>query len=453
MRKKSDKNHFFVCDLKTARENDRIYDPFGTANEDDMALGVSIMINGIQEPLTISSDGYVLSGHRRLAAAKDLDMETVPVRQVDVVFEALTRQERLKLLRSHNLQRDKTPNERIREELIAIDPDRAYSDLKRSRLMMKARSPSNIDMGLSKVRPRITTTQFLKAVQRIIEENYEYLPLTDRRVHYLLLNDPPLKHDKKPQSFYRNDKNSSKALTGLLIRARLSDEIPMDSIEDTTRPIQPGGGFASAERFVKQETNNFLLGYTRDLQQGQVHHLEILLEKNALRSVIESVGREFCIPVTTGRGYSSLGPRQAMAERFRGSGKTNLVLLILTDFDPDGEQIASSFARSMRDDFGLSVHPVKVALTQEDILKYDLPSDMDAKPSSPHYKKFVAKYGTRAVELDAAPVKLLQSKLREVINGYLDVDTYNAQIKEEANDAALLQAHRRIVIQAIGGAI
>ena len=242
MTKKSDKNHFFIHDLKTANENDRIYDPFGIANTDDGALIVSIKKNGIQEPLIISTDGYVLSGHRRLAAAKYLRMEKVPVRKVDVVFEALDRDERLKLLRSHNLQRDKTPNERIREELVTIDPDRAYLDLKRSRLQAKARSQSNIEMGISKVRPRITTTQFLKAVQRIIEENEEYLPLTDRRVHYLLLNAPPLRHDKKPQSLYRNDKSSYKALTGLLIRARLSREIPMDSIEDTVQHVQINGG-------------------------------------------------------------------------------------------------------------------------------------------------------------------------------------------------------------------
>ena len=450
MTKKSDKNHFFIHAIKTAKENDRIYDPFGIANADDLALTLSIQKHGIQEPLTISMDGYVLSGHRRLAAAKYLEMDKVPVRRVDVIFELLDRDERLKLLRSHNYQRDKTPNERIREELATIDPSKAYFDLKRSRLEVKALLKSNIEMGAGKSRPRITTTQFLKAVQRIIVENEEYLPLTDRRVHYLLLNNPPLKHDKKPQSTYCNDKNSYKALTGLLIRARLSGEIPMDSIEDSTRPIQPGGGFASPEQFVKQETKNFLLGYSRNLQQGQIHHLEILLEKNALRSVIESVGREFCIPVTTGRGYSSLGPREAMAQRFRMSGKKTLVLLMLTDFDPDGEQIASSFARSMRDDFGISVHPVKVALTQEDVLLNDLPSDMDAKPSSPHYKKFVAKYGTRAVELDAAPVKLLQSKLRDVITGYLDIEVFNAQIDAEKKDAAFLAAHRQIVIKAIG---
>jgi hypothetical protein len=37
-----------------------------------------------------------------------------------------------------------------------------------------------------------------------------YWPLTVRQVHYLLLNDPPLRHDKKPGSVYVNDKASYK---------------------------------------------------------------------------------------------------------------------------------------------------------------------------------------------------------------------------------------------------
>lgn len=130
------------------------------------------------------------------------------------------------------------------------------------------------------------------------------------------------------------------------------------------------------------------------------------------------------------------------------------MLLMLTDFDPDGEQIATSFARSMRDDLGvLHLHPVKVALTADDVKKYDLPSDMDAKPSSPNYKKFITKYGTKAVELDAAPVALLQSKLREAILSVIDIHEFNAQVEQEKLDAASIEAHRQVVFEAIKGVV
>ncbi len=447
--KKWDKSDLssLVCDLPlaailVATENDLLYDKFGIANADDCELAISIRDNGIQEPLTISDDQVLLSGHRRFAAARYLGLEKVPVRMVPIDFHRLDATERLETLRRFNQQREKSPGERIREKLLDIEPQQALKDLKvrRSKVLLMSGAPeANVKMGQVKKRARITTLQFLQAVQRVIEENREYWPLTDRRVHYLLLNDPPLRHDKKPDSRYVNDKGSYKALTNLLLRARLTKDVPMEAIEDSTRPIQLGGGFETFEQFVAQETDNFLNDYSRNLMQGQANHVEIMLEKNALRTVIESVARDYCIPVTTGRGFSSLSPRYDLSRRFRESGKTRLVLLMLTDFDPDGEEIASSFARSLRDDFGIkTIHAVKVALTADDVKKHDLPSDMDAKESSPN--------------LDAAPVKLLQAKLRESIEAVIDVAEFNAQVEREEQDAAHIEAHRRVVFDAIRGA-
>ncbi len=446
---------FPVSVIKTAPENDLIYDKFGISNADDAALTISIRDNGIQEPLTISSDCYLLSGHRRFAAAKYLGLTDIPVRLVDTRFAMLDTTAKLELLRLHNRQRDKSPGERIREKLLDINPAEARAELVRHKANAASRTAghrANVSMGKVKTRSKITTLQFLAAAKKVIADNKEYWPLTDRRIHYLLLNNPPLRHDKKPGSKYVNDKGSYKALTDMLLRARLTGDVPMAAIEDTTRPIQLGGGFSTFEEFVALETENFLTGYSRDLMQGQPHHIEIMLEKNALRSVIETVAREFCIPVTTGRGFSSLSPRYDLFERFKDSGKTKLVMLMLTDFDPDGEEIAASFARSLRDDFGMTdILPVKVALTAEDVKAYDLPSDMNAKPSSPNYKKFLAKYGaTKVVELDAAPVKLLQSKLREAIRSVIDIHEYNAQIELEESDASNVEAHRRVVFEAIG---
>ncbi len=440
--------------IKTAPENDLIYDKFGISNADDAALTISIRDTGIQEPVTISKDFYLLSGHRRLAAAKFLGLAKIPARMADVVFASLDTAAKLELLRLLNRQRDKSPGERIREKLLDINPAEARAELVRHKANAASRTAghrANVSMGKVKTRSKITTLQFLAAAKQVIEDNKEYWPLTDRRIHYLLLNNPPLRHDKKPGK-YINDKGCYKALTDMLLRARLTGDVPMEAIEDTTRPIQLGGGFATFEQFVAQETKNFLTGYSRNLMQGQPHHIEIMLEKNALRSVIETVAREFCIPVTTGRGFSSLSPRYDLFQRFKDSGKTKLVMLMLTDFDPDGEEIAASFARSLRNDFGMTdILAVKVALTAEDVKAYDLPSDMDAKPSSPNYEKFLAKYGaTKVVELDAAPVKLLQSKLREAIRSVIDIPEYNAQIELEESDASNVEAHRRVVFEAIG---
>ncbi len=451
--KKWDKSHFPIDQIKVASENDYLYDRFAIANHDDQALYQSIKEVGIQEPLVITLDNYLLSGHRRISCAKRLGHETVPVRIIDQTFEALNKPDRLALLRLFNQQRDKSTGEKIREKLLEVDKSEAYSKLLMRRvdiLSVSGGAKSNIKLGDTQRRPKITTILFLNAVKSVIEESKEYWPVTDRRIHYLLLNNPPLRHDKKPNSNYVNDKASYKALTNLLVRARLNNEIPMRAIEDGTRPIQLGGGFETLEQFVGQETENFLVSYSRDLMQGQPHHIEIILEKNALRSIIESVARKYCIPVTTTRGYSSLSPRFELVQRFLRSGKPKLILLMLTDFDPDGEQIAQSFARSLRDDFGLkNVHPVKVALTANDVRNHDLPSDMDAKPSSPNYKKFIKKYGVKAVELDAAPVDLLKSSLESAIQSFLDMEEYQAQIDLEAKDAVKIEVQRQLLFSSI----
>ena len=448
-------SHLSINQIKRATENESIYDNFGVANSDDWELVKSIKANGVLDPLVITSDNYLLSGHRRLAACKYLKLDTVPVRRLnDIRFRMLTTEQRLDLLRTYNQQRDKSTSEKIREAIVGVDPSMAYIDLMMHNLQRKALASSSGEIFISgvKKRSKITTMEFLEAAKDAINEQSEYWPLTVRRVHYLLLNDPPLRHDKKPFSKYANDKVSYKALTNLLSRARLTGDVPVHAIEDSTRPIQEGGGFDAVGDYINQELEYFLTGYTRNLQIGQPHHIEIVLEKNALRRVIEKVAREYSIPITTARGYSSLTPRYGVFKRFKNSGKTNLVMLYLTDYDPDGDEIAASFSRSMRDDFGIkNITSKKVALTNEDIDKYDLPSDMDAKVTSANYEKFIERYGSdRVVELDAAPVELLQEKLRNAIEDFLDMDEFNAQKELQNQEAVEIQAYRSIVFNALG---
>src|SRR4030042_6040770 len=99
---------------------------------------------------------------------------------------------------------------------------------------------------------------------------------------------------------------------------------------------------------------------------------------------------KYFIPYTIGRGYSSINPRHDMAERFQKSGKEKLIVLILSDFDCDGVEIGQSFARSMRDDFGIDVCPIRVALTHEQTLSLNLPPGGEAKQKeSSNREKFV----------------------------------------------------------------
>jgi 5S rRNA maturation endonuclease (ribonuclease M5) len=161
-----------------------------------------------------------------------------------------------------------------------------------------------------------------------------------------------------------------------------------------------------------------------------------------------SVKKSFLLTLI-GRGYASLDARYKLVERFRASGKERLVLLILSDFDPDGEEIAHSFARSLRDDFGLNendIEPIRVALTTAQIREFELVPVMAAKESSANYDRFVDRYADTVVhELDALTPAQLQEILTNAINDVIDVEAFNAEVDREKKDSVWLDGVRRTV--------
>ena len=444
---------FSVRSIRVAEENAKLYNRFSTANDDDHQLIEDIRTNGVLTPLVLSADGYLLSGHRRLQAAITLGLETVPVyREPKILFELLDDDERLKILRSYNQQREKTFDEQVAEALVDVNRDDAYSDVVSYRAKRREVSAeANVEMGERKYRAEITTTAFLAAVLQIMDENRAEWPISNRAIHYLLLNNPPLTHDSKPDSFYRNDISYTKKLSSLLTRARIAGLIPMEAICDDERPETLWDVFANAAGFIGTQQAGFLHGYARDLMQSQPHHIEIVVEKRTKYAAARNVAMRFTIPVTAGKGFASLPPRAKIAARYKASRKDRLILIFLTDFDPDGEEIARSFARSMRDDFGIeNIYPVKAALTDDQVRTLDLPSSLEAKSSSPNYVKFVEQHGTRVVELDAMPGPVLEKALKEAVNGVLDVDAFNHEVERERTECAEIAARRIAAFRAMG---
>jgi hypothetical protein len=440
-------------DVRPSPENNKIYRPVDPADPEIIALAESIRQNGLLEPIVVTQDGYIVSGHRRHAAAKLAGLSKVPVRR-----ESFRRDDDIDqfvaLLREHNRQRTKSLDEKLREEIVAADPEEAHQALVEYRQEQSALDTSPIlRIRGRKHRSRISEAKkpFLDAVQKILWERREYLPLSVRAVHYPLLNHPPLIHASKPNSRYANNRKSYQSLSDLLTRARIADLIPMDWISDDTRPVVTWNVFSDPSVFMRDQLDGLMKGYWRDLMQSQPNHIEIVGEKNTVHSILRSVAMEYCIPLTSGRGFASLPPRYRMEERFEQSGKEQLVVLFVTDFDPDGEEIAHSFARSMRDDFGIdNIHPIKVALTEDQVSDYELPPMMKAKRSSTNYRRFSAKYGDDVFELEALEPNDLQDILRAAIDSVIDVDAFNHEIDAEKLDAAFLDVARQKAFAAIG---
>jgi hypothetical protein len=424
--------------------NEELYRPVDPNDPAVRALAEDIAKHGLLEPIVLTANRFILSGHRRRVACLLAGLQSVPCRIVDIGVD----DPRVpRLLAAFNNQRVKSLDEVVREILVTgADAEESYRLLIEHRACKARVDVEAIPLRGTLRRCRISGAKepFIEAILRVLGLLRRFWPVSVRQIHYNLLNDPPLIHASKPTSRYRNDKDSYKALDELLTRARIAGRVPFHAIHDPTRPVVTWGCHREPAPFVRQELDGLLKGYYRDLQQSQPNHLEVIGEKNTVESVIRRVAMDYCIPMTIGRGYSSLPPRYEMARRFEKSGKEQLVLIVLADFDPEGEDIGHAFARSMRDDFGVeAIVPVKAGLTAAQVRGLCLPPVMTAKERSSRAARFVEKHGSDVFELEAVPPDRLGDILRRTIDSVLDIGAFNAEVDQEKRDAAHLAGVRR----------
>ena len=108
-----------ISEIRVSGLNDAIYKQ---VDPDDPSIGdlaASICEHGLLEPLVISEDYFILSGHRRFAAIQMTDMEEIPCEVRQGVH--LGDPDFLRLLREYNRQRVKGVDEIIREQAVDCD--------------------------------------------------------------------------------------------------------------------------------------------------------------------------------------------------------------------------------------------------------------------------------------------------------------------------------------------
>lgn len=434
-------------DLKPSPKND-LYRPVNPKDPEVQKLAELIIQQGLIEPIQITEDGFILSGHKRAAACKLAGYRVVrciefPIRHDDPKF--------LEYLVSCNAQRVKTRTEATREALVLANGKDAYQALKRHREASCRIKPETIKAGKRGQRKAISNVKraMANAVIQVINENRDFWPLSVRQVHYRLLNSPPLKNSSKPQSRYVNDQKSYSNLSDLLTRMRLAGEVPMNSIADETRPEESWGIHKNIRDFVDQQLDSFLRGYWRDLLQSQSNLYVVCAEKMTLTGIIHPICADYTMPYVIGRGYTSLSSRAKLYQRYQASGKEKLVLLILGDFDPEGVDIGESWVRSFREDFGIDAEGIRVGLNQDHIDQFDLAQNyQNAKKGSSRYKDFVNKYGDKVYEMESLSPKQLQKILRETIENVIDMTLFNSEEESEEDDAKHLSIVRKQVIVA-----
>jgi hypothetical protein len=451
--------------IHIAPENSEIYAAIRSDDPAILELAQDIALKGIQDELLVSSDHYLISGHRRLTAARIAGKWKVPVRVMPEISYAKNHAEFLKRLVAMNSQRHKSPSDMLHEEIVKTDPKKASQQLKNERL---EKGKNGDRKNLSVIDPigyfgrcKLSAAKqpLLDAILLVLDKQEDYWPISVRQVFYRLLGpDAPRLHASK-QELLDNNIKSYRAVVDVVARGRIEGLVPWAAIDDTTRPIDLNDFYDNPAQFFREEFENFLKGYCRNRQRSQPDHIEIALEKLTMRAFVNRVAQEYTIPLSTLRGMGTTGPKHKVATRFRASGKDKLILLVITDLDPAGDTIAENLVNDFREDYGITnIEAYKVALTIDQVEQFELEPSMDAKEDSPTYKKYVERYGDRvlrydeqkgrevpkAFELDAMDPSQAEDVLHSAIRAVMDIDRYNTEMAAEEADSREIIAVREL---------
>ena len=461
-----------VCELavsaiKRSPENDHIYSRISWDNHDDRELYDQIVLaDRILEPLILSGDGFLLSGHRRLACAVALGWQTVPtITEHSVLRSDYTSSDWMRKLLSYNSHRNKSLSEIAREAVVQKSAENAYLALVESRLARDAEIEIG-EMPLADCRARKKLSgeksEMIKAILEIMEQHAADRPFGIRRLHYLtatredkvLKNTNPkrwakMRHRKNGKlegdEYYRLDHWSSADLSSVVTRMRSDKLVPWDWFIDETRPSDLAMMWDGASEYIGWELERLFGCYRRNLLKSQPYHFEVLLEKLGLRHILKPVCDRYGMQLTIGRGYSSSDVAYRMAERFRRSGKERLVLLVMSDHDPDGLCLGDSVGNNLLRDQHLRrdrLVSVRVGLTPEQARELNLPTNNEPK-DVPRSKKYIEQHGRVIWELDAASPDFLRSILDEAIRSRIDVDLFNQELRAEKEEARFIDAYKQ----------
>ena len=263
--------------------------------------------------------------------------------------------------------------------------------------------------------------------RKLIEAAYEvlsqYTPMTLRQCYYQLVS----KH------IIDNNLNEYKRLSNALVKARQEGIIPWEWIEDRTR--QPR--VVSMWRDLTGFLNTVREAYRKNIWPNQPSYLEVWVEKEALSGIFEAITNKYGVTLVVGRGYNSWSALREAAERIICYDKPATVLYF-GDFDPSGEDIVRALTEGLAF-FGTRPKVIKVALTKEDVLAYNLPPDFTKKTDT-RARKFIEQYGDMAVELDALPLPVLQQKIEDSVEENLDLSAFDETLsQQEAEQERLLK--------------
>jgi len=263
--------------------------------------------------------------------------------------------------------------------------------------------------------------ELLEQVQKIMG-SYDFA-LTLRQIYYQLV----------AKQIIPNEQRYYKKLSRICVAGRDEGILPEEGFADRLREVDKLSSWVDLNEFMETVRRS----YHKDKWQNQDRYLEIWTEKDALRGVLSQVTYQYDVSLMVARGQLSRTAIYEASKRYKIKSDKECYLYYCGDFDPSGLSIYESIKERLSD-FGVFINYERIALTQKQIEKYQLPSD-PGKKTDPNYNKFVSLYGSdMVVELDSLPPDVLRDIIKDCITKNINNGLLAQVQKEEETEKVSL---------------
>ena len=266
------------------------------------------------------------------------------------------------------------------------------------------------------------TLEFIGQIKDVLD-SYDFA-LTIRQIFYQLV----------AKQIIPNLEGKYKKVSRDCVTGRDLGLLPEDKFTDRTRVFDKLSSWLDLKDFMDTVKN----AYLKDKWRNQLKYIEIWTEKDALRAVINIITHRYDVGLQIARGQY---PRTGIYEtslRYKAQRDKECFLYYVGDYDPSGLAIYESIKKRLIK-YGVNVEiPDRIALTEDQIEKYRLPSDR-AKKTDKNYDKFVEKTGSdRVVELDSLPPDILRKIIEDCIMKNIDYELLGLVQEKERDEGTRL---------------
>jgi hypothetical protein len=211
-----------------------------------------------------------------------------------------------------------------------------------------------------------------------------------------------------------------------MVKLRRAGILPYGWITDASRRGYHTPTYRGKGDFLRSMKSH----YRADLWQQAGVYCEVWCESRSIAGVIEDDCEELAVSLYPAGGFSSLTLAFESAETINDYAEGRpVVIFYIGDYDPAGVLIDVSIERELREhlDPDLELEFIRLAITEEQIEQYDLPS----KPRKDGDRR--ALHVIETVEAEAMPAGILRNLLRTNIEALLPERALEvAKVEEES---------------------